>query len=1330
MPNCQPFAAARFDAFIFDLDGVVTETATLHASAWKTVFDDFLTLQGRQTGQPQALFDIESDYPQHVDGKPRYEGAASFLSARGFKLPFGQPSDSPGQKTICGLGNRKNEVYRQLLEAHGVKVYEGAVQFIRRLREARIKVALVTSSRNGRAVLKAAELTELFDYILDGEDAARLELEGKPAPDIFLEAARQVRVAPERAVVVEDAQSGVEAGRRGNFGCVIGVGTDRHGARLRSHGADFVVADLGGLTVDDHPGDLPQQVAASALDHIAEIEQRIGGCVPVVFLDFDGTLTPIVRRPEEAHLDEAMRAAVAQLAQYCRVAVISGRDLPDVRERVGLPQLHYAGSHGFDISGPQGKSLLGKGEEFLPRIEQVEALLKRRLAGIQGAHLERKKYSLAVHYREVPAERAGEVAAIVEQVHAQNSDLRRKQGKKIFELQPDIDWHKGRAVRWLLTEAMHPGRQALPIYIGDDVTDEDAFAEVRSDGIGILVEDNPGRESLAHYRLSDTEAVRLFLEKFTQLLRRRDAQDEWRLRYTGYEPQSEGSREALTTLGNGYFCTRGASAQAVADGIHYPGTYLAGGYNRLKSEIEGHILENEDLVNLPNWLPLTFRIEESPWFDPANVELLDYLHELDIHNGVLHRRWRFRDDAQRITAVHEQRLIHMENPHLAAIQLTLRPENWSGRIQVRTAIDGRVRNEGVMRYRALSNHHLRPHSTQAVDTETILLQCETNQSGLRIAMAARTRFFLNQNPAPPPNRECVQQPAFIGQLCTLQVASGETLHVEKVISLFTSRDPAIGSCDRAARRAVAKAPAFEALLRRQSMAWEHLWQSFDLQLQPKPDLDFGDARQISMVVHLHTFHLLQTTSVNDMRLALDAGVPCRGWHGEAYRGHVLWDELFIFPLINLRLPEITKNLLMYRYRRLDAARDNARSAGFRGAMYPWQSGSSGREESQRIHLNPRSGRWVPDHSRLQRHVNIAVAFNLYQYYQVTRDREFLSFYGAEMIVEVARFLASLTRYNPAIERYEICKVMGPDEYHDAYPDAVEPGLDNNAYTNVMTVWVLQAAEALLTELPEPVRRQVCEKIDLRPPELEMWQDICRKMKIVFHDDHIISQFEGYGDLLEFDWDAYRRRYGDIHRLDRILEAENDTPNRYKVSKQADVLMLFYLLSAEEFSQIIERLGYHYTPEMIPRNIDYYLARTSHGSTLSRVVHAWVLARKDRPHAWHLFREALLSDVNDIQGGTTAEGIHLGAMAGTVDQLQRGYTGIVTRRDVLWFNPCLPEELQCLRMRLRYRNHFIEVEVTAERLTITSLPTAREAIRVGFRDQVVELPADSSRVFEL
>ena len=188
-----------------------------------------------------------------------------------------------------------------------------------------------------------------------------------------------------------------------------------------------------------------------------------------------------------------------------------------------------------------------------------------------------------------------------------------------------------------------------------------------------------------------------------------------------------------------------------------------------------------------------------------------------------------------------------------------------------------------------------------------------------------------------------------------------------------------------------------------------------------------------MLLRLNMFHLLQAVSLHS--IGLDIGVPARGWTGEAYQGHVFWDELFIFPFFNHRMPEITRSLLMYRYRRLDEARAAARRAGYQGAMFPWQSGSNGEEVTQAQNLNPRSGRWVPDNSYLQRHVGSAIAYNVWQYFQVTRDLEFLEFYGAELILEIARFWASIARLNDARGRYEIHGVMGPDEFHDAYPDA-------------------------------------------------------------------------------------------------------------------------------------------------------------------------------------------------------------------------------------------------------------------------------------------------------
>ena len=238
------------------------------------------------------------------------------------------------------------------------------------------------------------------------------------------------------------------------------------------------------------------------------------------------------------------------------------------------------------------------------------------------------------------------------------------------------------------------------------------------------------------------------------------------------------------------------------------------------------------------------------------------------------------------------------------------------------------------------------------------------------------------------------------------------------------------------------------------------------------------------------------------------------------------------------------------------------------------------------------------------------------------------------------------------------------------------------------------------------------------------------MYVPFHDDGIISQFEGYEKLREFDWEDYRTRYGNIQRLDLILEMENDSANRYKLSKQADVLMLFYLFSAEELGELFERLGYPFEHETIPRNIAYYAGRSSQGSTLCRVVDAWVLARSDRQRAMDFFAEALQSDVNDVQQGTTAEGVHLGAMAGTVDLVQRVWTGIEVRGDVLRLDPELPREIERLDMRIRYRGHSLDLRLTRDSLKVSGRDGSAAPISLCVNGKVCEYVGGTTRVFPL
>ena len=855
--------------------------------------------------------------------------------------------------------------------------------------------------------------------------------------------------------------------------------------------------------------------------------------------------------------------------------------------------------------------------------------------------------------------------------------------------------------------AKRAGMAALGVARLDD---RDLLLEAGADLVVTTLDDVSVR-ALAEGRLQERRAAEEIRQRRTER-----PPSVWTLAYDGFDPARQGLREALCALGNGYVVTRGALPEAEADEVNYPGTYIAGLYNRLATEIAGRRVVNEDLVNVPNWLPLRFRVAGGPWFDVQQVDVLDHRLELDMRHGILVRRLRWRDAEGRRTSVVQRRLVSMKDQHLAGLETTFTAENWSGTLEVRSGLDGRVVNAGVKRYRDLNARHLAVLDQAEVDNETVDLQVETTQSRVRVALAARTRL-LRHGEVAEADRRLVEEPGFVAHELTFDLEESHPATVEKVVALYTSRDRAISESRADARLLVAGAEGFQGLLARHEGAWNSLWNRFDVQ--------FDSANEwTETVLHLHIFHLLQTVSLHTVHL--DVGVPARGWHGEAYRGHIFWDELFIFPFLNFQRPILASALQNYRHARLNAARSAARLNGHQGAMFPWQSGSNGREETQQLHLNPKSGRWLPDRSHLQRHVNIAIAYNVWQHYMVTGSTAFLRFVGAELLIEIARFWSSIAHYNPGQDRYEIHGVMGPDEYHDGYPDSDEPGLRNNTYTNVMAVWVLQRAREALEVLPPHYRQELVAELGIGDGELERWRDITRKMKVVFHADGVLTQFEGYEELLEFDWEGYRERYGDIQRLDRLLEAEGDSTNRYKLAKQADVLMLLFLLSHDDLRELLAGLGYRVSEEQLARTVDYYLARTSHGSTLSGVVSAWVLARYEPEQAWQFLMRALESDVADVQGGTTAEGIHLGAMAGTVDIVLRCLTGMRARGPGLRFDPALPPQVKQLNFSVHYRGHRVDVELAEDHLRLSSRPGDSQPIQVLVRDQTFRLAPGQER----
>jgi trehalose/maltose hydrolase-like predicted phosphorylase len=786
--------------------------------------------------------------------------------------------------------------------------------------------------------------------------------------------------------------------------------------------------------------------------------------------------------------------------------------------------------------------------------------------------------------------------------------------------------------------------------------------------------------------------------------------------YHEWKPGEQKLREALCTLGNGYFATRGAAEESGNDEFNYPGTYIAGGYNRAGTEISGRIIENEDFVNFPNWLYLSFRPEGGDWLNLNQFTIHNYKQTLDMKQGVLIRDFKVEDKDGRRTVIRSRRLVSMRDMHIAAIEWEFIPENWSGKVEICSALDGTVTNAGVDRYSELESLHLDPVLTRSHE-DGIVLMVQTKQSRFLVAEAARTRIYHSGQLLNTP-RETRKQEKYIDQLIHLEVSEGQKYMVEKIAALYTSRDKASSEPSLEAFKSISRAPRFRDILEQHRRSMKRLWQRADIEIS-------GDAKN-QQLLRLHIFHILQTVSLNT--IGLDVGVTSRGLHGEAYRGHIFWDELYIFPFLNLRFPELTRSLLMYRYERLDEARYEARQHGYKGAMFPWQSGSNGREESQTLHLNPRSGRWIPDNTYLQRHVNAAIVYNVWRYYLASSDHQFFSYFGAELILSIADFWASMIVYNKEIDRYEIHGVVGPDEYHTNYPESEEQGLRNNAYTNVMVAWLLQKAVETANIIDESRRVELMMDIGINDDDISLWEKISRRMYVPISEKGIIEQFEGYEELSEFPWEEYRKKYGDIARLDRILESEGTSTNIYKAGKQADVLMLLYLFSEQELTEIFRNMGYKFSSDMIFKNIEYYRKRTSHGSTLSRLVFSSILSKYDRESSWQNFQELLVSDFEDIQGGTTPEGIHLGAMAGSLDLVQKAYAGVEIAEEALWIKPDLPGNIDEIKMRINYKLHRIFVCIDKKKIVVSFEEGLSNKVNIGIIDRVYEFSHGETKEF--
>lgn len=760
----------------------------------------------------------------------------------------------------------------------------------------------------------------------------------------------------------------------------------------------------------------------------------------------------------------------------------------------------------------------------------------------------------------------------------------------------------------------------------------------------------------------------------------------WHLDYYGIDHgKRQYGQESMQTIGNGFLGLRGTYLEAKANDDNYPATYVAGVFNQLGTPINGRNIINEDLVNLPNGQYISFSIDDGEIFTIDDNLIQGALRSLNMKNGVMTITLLIKlADGKEIKVV-ERKVADLKNYHNYYLQYSIQPLNFSGSIKIFTQIDASVVNSNVERYRNLANKHLSTDKITNRDKEALLL-AHTIQSNIQIAVKTDIAYPDLNNPTYSTNNS----DEIAEQQVTFEAKEGEAYFFEKAVAIYTSLETK-QNIEKIANEA-AFFPSFQDAVAQATADWENVWKEENVVIT-------GDITA-QKLLHLNSYSM--TSAAQPLaNKDLDASVGSRGLTGEGYRGHIFWDELFDMNFYILHSPELVKNLLMYRYNRLNAAKEYAKENGYNGAMYPWQSGMIGDEQSQEVHLNPITNKWDPDNSRKQRHVSLAVAYNIITYFNVSEDNEFMAKYGLEMLLDITKFWIDMAKPDHETGKYTIANVMGPDEFHEGYPNTKESGLKNNAYTNIMVSWLFKNIDKLFTQESNDIIKDNFQRAQFSDDDVAKLNDIRHNLKLDFEGD-ILGQFEGYFDLKRLDFDKYRQQYGNISRMDRILKAHDDTPDNYQVAKQADTLMALFNIRESTFLEIMDDLGYPIANpnKFISDNIKYYIDRTTHGSTLSRIVYSMLMLRiNDTKMAWKLFYEALTSDYYDIQGGTTAEGIHLGVMGATLNVVTSFFAGVDYRGEQLEINPNVPKQWEEIDFHMTFKKIKFIFHITADTISM-------------------------------
>ncbi len=714
----------------------------------------------------------------------------------------------------------------------------------------------------------------------------------------------------------------------------------------------------------------------------------------------------------------------------------------------------------------------------------------------------------------------------------------------------------------------------------------------------------------------------------------------WHIIETTFDPQALQHKETVFTIGNGYLGTRGAFEEG------NPGEQAITLVHGLFDDVP---LVHTELVNAPNWLDFTvFIAGERFRMDLGTV--LDYRRDLDLRTGVLTRTVRWQSPAGHTLDLAFERFTSLADEHVLGIRCRVTSVDFNGAVEFRAGVSGHVDNDGLRHWEWLNQGVIDGRAYLETRTRATHLDlCEACH--LTLSGGAETSHTF---------QDCPWSPTLIAR-ATLH--PGETVIADKLVTIFSARDTAEPRAAALRSLADATAQGYDALRVANDVAWAVEWEASNITIEGDDEAD--------LALRYSLFQLLIAAPRHDDRVSIAA----KSLSGLGYRGHVFWDtETFVLPFFVYTRPEIARNMLLYRYHTLAGARRKAQKHGCEGAMYAWESAATGDETTPRwgIAADGELVRiWCGE---IELHITADVAYAAHQYWRVTGDDAFMRDYGAEIILDTARFWASRAEWHGERDRYEINDVIGPDEYHDH--------VNNNAYTNRMACWNLETALELLVWLRQESAEQAGDleqQLDLTDARLAHWRDVIARLYIPHAPEGglLLEQFEGFFALKDIslaDYEPRDRSMYDILGIEGVQE--------YQVLKQPDVLMLLYLL------------GDLYDQETVQVNWDYYTPRTdlTYGSSLGPAVQAALAAQRGNvADAYQHFMHAGRTDLQDARGNTWA-GIHAATLGGLWQAAVFGFGGIRLTDEGPVANPRLPAGWKRLKFRLQYRGRWYDFDL--------------------------------------